>query len=135
MQLEYVQNKVEQEVESYRKEVIEQYSKEELWEHCYQIFFYCSIEAYIEEQEELPLEVVEMLEQMEHPIAELWQLYLKEEGISFLSWGDIESMFQRIVERKKEKQKNECKTRIGEESSKYQYSNENNQKYEYGRFD
>ena len=118
MQLEQIRNKVEQELESYRKEVIEQYSKEELWEHCYQIFFYCSIETYVEEQEELSLEVVEVLEQMEHPIAELWQLYLKEEGISFLSWEDIEIMFQRIVERRKEKQKNGCETRIGEESSK-----------------
>ena len=118
MQVEHIRNKVAKEFESYRKEAIDHQSKEELWEHCYQIFFYCSIEAYIEEREELPLEVVAVLEQMEHPIAELWQLYLKEEGISFLSWGDIEIMFQRIVERRKEKQKNGCETRIREESSK-----------------
>ncbi len=101
--LKFVAN-IEKEYWKYKKKMLEK-SQEEVWDRCCEIYFYSSFYEYFLYNEAIPYVVAEKLENCNDIIAGCWELYLKHEELSILSWEDMGEIIAKYIERIEEKEK------------------------------
>lgn len=64
----------------------------EIFQSCNMIKFYSCVSEYFEWKEDIDHKAVESLKNISHPLAELWQYYLKHEYVSISTWKDIDEL-------------------------------------------
>lgn len=72
---------------------------EEIWERCCEIYFYSSFYEYFLYNESIPYAVAEKLGNCRNIIAGCWELYLKNEELSILSWEDMGEIINRYLQK------------------------------------
>lgn len=98
MSIKILRYRVTREYREFRKRMLRK-SKKELWSSCHIIFFYCNIYEYILYNQNLSEESVRALSFLQNPIAQLWDIYLKEETLSVSTWSDIDEIVASLMER------------------------------------
>ena len=68
-----------------------------IWDRCCEIYFYSSFYEYFLYNESISYVVAEELVNCENIIAGCWDLYLKNEELSILSWEDIGQIIERYL--------------------------------------
>ena len=96
--MEELQEKITSEFEEFKKEVLSK-RPEEIWEGCCKIYFYSSLLEYFTYNERISYYVVEKLKEYSFILAGCWELYLKKEELSILSWADIDNLLEVFTER------------------------------------
>ena len=96
--MEELQEKITSEFEEFKKEVLSK-RPEEIWEGCCKIYFYSSLLEYFTYNERISYSVVEKLKEYSSILAGCWELYLKKEELSILSWADIDTLLEVFTER------------------------------------
>ena len=96
--MEELQKKITIEFEKFKKEVLLK-RPEEIWEGCCKIYFYSSLFEYFTYNEKISYYVVEKLKEYSSILAGCWELYLKKEELSILSWADIDNLLEVFTER------------------------------------
>ena len=89
--------KIEKEYRDYRAKMLVQ-APEQIWDRCCEIYFYSSFYEYFLYNEAIPYGVAEKLGNCENIIAGCWDLYLKNEELSSLSWEDIGQILERYLQ-------------------------------------
>ena len=96
--VEELREKITSEFEEFKKDVLSR-RPEEIWEGCYKIYFYSSLYEYFTYNGKIPYVVAENLKTYSHILEGCWQLYLKKEELSILSWADIDNLLEVFTER------------------------------------
>ena len=96
--MEELQEKITSEFEEFKKEVLSK-RPEEIWGGCCKIYFYSSLYEYFTYNEKISYSVVEKLKEYSSILAGCWELYLKKEELSILSWADIDTLLEVFTER------------------------------------
>ena len=96
--MEELQEKITSEFEEFKMEVLSK-RPEEIWEGCCKIYFYSSLYEYFTYNEKISYSVVEKLKEYSSILAGCWELYLKKEELSILSWADIDTLLEVFTER------------------------------------
>ena len=96
--MEKLQKKIALEYEEFKKTTMKQRS-EEIWDGCCKIYFYSSLFEYFTYNEKISYSVVEKLKEYSFILAGCWELYLKKEELSILSWADIDTLLEVFTER------------------------------------
>ena len=94
--MEELQEKIITEFEEFKKEVLGK-RPEEIWEGCCKIYFYSSLYEYFTYNGKIPYTVVENLKTYSHILEGCWQLYLKKEELSILSWTDMDYLLEVFI--------------------------------------
>ena len=94
--MEELQEKIASEFEEFKKDVLSK-RPEEIWEGCCKIYFYSSLHEYFTYNGKIPYVVVESLKTYSHILEGCWQLYLKKEELSILSWADIDYLLEVFI--------------------------------------
>lgn len=89
--------RIEREYRDYKADMLEK-NPEEIWDKCCEIYFYSSFYEYFLYNEAISYSVAEQLGHCENIIAGCWQLYLKNEELSILSWEDIGLIIERYLQ-------------------------------------
>lgn len=92
----FVQN-IEREYRNYKANMLQK-NRDEIWDKCCEIYFYSSFYDYFLYNEAISYVVAEQLGKCENIIAGCWQLYLKNEELSILSWEDIGQIIERYLQ-------------------------------------
>ena len=96
--MEELQKKISIEFEKFKKEILSK-GPEEIWDDCCKIYFYSSLFEYFTYNEKISYYVVEKLKEYSFILAGCWELYLKKEELSILSWADIDNLLEVFTER------------------------------------
>lgn len=88
---------IEREYLDYRAKMLKE-PPEFIWDRCCEIYFYSSFYEYFLYNEDISCSVAEQLGTCENIIAGCWQLYLKVEELSILSWEDIGEILERYLQ-------------------------------------
>ena len=94
--MEKLQEKIALEYEEFKKNTLKQ-RLEEIWDDCCKIYFYSSLFEYFIYNGKIPYVVVENLKTYSHILEGCWQLYLKKEELSILSWADIDYLLEVFI--------------------------------------
>ena len=94
--------KIEKEYRDYRADMLQK-TPEHIWDRCCEIYFYSSFYEYFLYNEAIPYMTALKLGDCENIIAACWDLYLKNEELSILSWEDIGQILDRFLEREGER--------------------------------
>lgn len=96
--MEKLQEKIALEYGEFKKNTMKQ-RPEEIWDGCCKIYFYSSLFEYFTYNEKISYYVVEKLKEYSSILAGCWELYLKKEELSILSWADIDNLLEVFTER------------------------------------
>ena len=84
---------IEREYKNYKSKMLGN-PPEQIWDRCCEIYFYCTFYEYFLYNETIPYAVADRLGECENIIAGCWQLYLKSDALSILSWEDIGTIIE-----------------------------------------
>ena len=93
---QFIEN-IEREYRDYKAAMLRQ-PPEHIWDRCCEIYFYSSFYEYFLYNEEISYVVAKELAGCENIIASCWELYLKHEELSILSWEDIGQIIERYLQ-------------------------------------
>ena len=96
--MEKLQEKIALEYEEFKKNTLKQ-RPEEIWDGCCKIYFYSSLFEYFTYNEKILYVVMEKLKEYSSILAGCWELYLKKEELSILSWADIDTLLETFIEK------------------------------------
>lgn len=96
--MEELQEKIISEFEEFKRNILKQRA-EEIWDGCCKIWFYNSLFEYFNYNEKIPYVVMEKLKEYSSILARCWELYLKKEELSILSWADIDNLLETFIEK------------------------------------
>ncbi len=88
---------IEKEYKDYKADMLKK-TPEQIWDKCCEIYFYSSFYEYFLYNETISYVVAEKLGDCENIIAGCWDLYLKNEELSILSWTDIDELIERYLQ-------------------------------------
>lgn len=94
--------KIEKEYRDYKAKMLQE-APEYIWDRCCEIYFYSSFYEYFVYNEAISYTTALKLGDCENIIAGCWDLYLKNEELSILSWEDIGQILDRFLEREGER--------------------------------
>lgn len=89
---------IEKEFADYKNTMMKK-QPEEIWDKCCEIYFYSSFYEYFLYNEAISYVVAAKLASCENIIAGCWELYLKNEELSILSWEDIGQIIDRFLQK------------------------------------
>ena len=88
---------IEREYRDYKADMLKE-SPDFIWDRCCEIYFYNSFYEYFLYNETISYAVTEKLGNCENIIAGCWQLYLKNEELSILTWEDIGKILDKYLQ-------------------------------------
>lgn len=94
--------KIEREYQDYKARMLQEVP-EYIWDRCCEIYFYSSFYEYFLYNEAISYTTALRLGDYENIIAGCWDLYLKNEELSILSWEDIGQILDRFLEKEGER--------------------------------
>ena len=89
---------IEKEYGEYKKSMLRK-NPEEIWDKCCEIYFYSSFYEYFLYNETISYIVAAKLGNYKNIISGCWELYLKNEELSILSWEDIGQIIDRFLQK------------------------------------
>lgn len=89
--------KVLRECGRYKKRMLTKMSKEEIWESCGRIHFYCCVREYFAYNPEIPPEYLMIVSAIQEPVSAMWQLYLKLSSLQYETWEGIEEILDELL--------------------------------------
>ena len=89
---------IEKEYAEYKNAMLKK-NPEEVWDRCCEIYFYSSFYEYFLYNEAISYIVAEKLGNYENIISGCWELYLKNEELSILSWEDIGMIIDKFLQK------------------------------------
>lgn len=89
--------KIEKEYRDYKAKMLQE-APEQIWDRCCEIYFYSSFYEYFLYNEGISYTTALKLGACENIIAGCWDLYLKNEELSILSWEEIGQVVSRYLQ-------------------------------------
>jgi len=93
---------IEKEYRDYKAEMLQK-EPEHIWDKCCEIYFYNSFHEYFLYNEAISYVVANKLGECENIISGCWDLYLKNEELSILSWADMDELIERYLQKEGDK--------------------------------
>lgn len=89
--------KILREFRRYRRKMLFSSSKEEIWEACGRIHFYCCVKEYFQYNTEISEGYLCLMLEMAEPIDSMWRFYLKNEDADYLTWEGPDRLLERML--------------------------------------
>ena len=88
---------VEEEYQAYKNRMLQE-TPEIIWDKCSEIYFYSCVYEYCMYNDAISYWVAKALGECKNIIAGCWELYLKNEELSIISWADIDELIERYLQ-------------------------------------
>lgn len=89
--------KILREFRRYKRRLLTSSTKEEIWEACGKIHFYCCLKEYFQYNSKIPRGYLCLVMEAAEPIQAIWQFYLKDEHTMYLTWEGIEELLEGML--------------------------------------
>lgn len=89
--------KVLREYQAYKRKVLCRMSREEAWEECGHIHFFCCAREYFELNERIPEGYLYLVIALNFPIQAMWEMYLQKECLYYQTWDGIEEILEEML--------------------------------------
>lgn len=87
--------KILREFRRYKRKQMISSTKEEIWEACGKIHFYCCLKEYFQYKQDIPRGYLCLVLELAEPISAMWQFYLREEHTMYLTWRELMNCWRR----------------------------------------
>lgn len=91
--------RVEKEYIRFKRKLIYQGSKEEIWEACGKIHFFECMKEYFALNEWIPRGYLELAVTEPEFLERAWRLYLREEQLQYRTWAEIDELLEALLMR------------------------------------
>ena len=93
------QCRVEKEYVRFKRKLIYQSTKEEIWKACGKIHFFECMKEYFELNECIPREYLELAAAEPGLVERAWRLYLREEQLEYRTWVEMDELLEALLMR------------------------------------
>lgn len=89
--------KIGREFSRFKRTSMFRMTKEEIWDTCHRIHFYCSVYEYFCMNTEIPTLYLELAVSDPALMQTMWGIYLRKETLQYQTWEDIEEILEQVV--------------------------------------